>query len=257
MKCLIVSDIHYDLQHFDWLAEVASDYDVLIIAGDLLDVSSPVPPQTQISVVLSYLSEIKDQTTLIVSSGNHDLNSRNENGEKYSKWFSELKKMGIVSDGDFYLNETVLFTVYPWWDGPEVKNKIITQLENDSKKEREKWIWIYHPPPSDSPTSWNGRRHYGDDDLLDWIEKYCPDIVLGGHIHQAPFSEDGSWVDQVGSTLFFNPGKQIGPYPTHIILDTKHTEAVWFSIYENKIVRLDSSSKFMVADLEKLPDWLN
>ena len=257
MKCLLVSDLHYNLHHYDWLTDVASNFDVLVIAGDLLDVSSPVSPQAQISVVLSYLNELKDLTNLVVSSGNHDLNSRNENGEKYTKWFSECRKQGIVSDGDYYINEDVLFTVYPWWDGPDVKNEIIKQLEIDSQREKNKWIWVYHPPPADSPTSWNGRKHYGDEDLLEWIEKYGPDLVFGGHVHQAPFSEDGSWVDQVGKTLFFNPGKQIGQFPTHIILDPERLEAVWFSIYGNEIVSMDNKLKINIAELEELPDWLN
>ncbi|MGH7885119.1 MAG: metallophosphoesterase family protein, partial [Thermodesulfobacteriota bacterium] len=88
MKCLLVSDLHYSLKQFDWLTKVAVDFDILVIAGDLLDISSPVSPQAQITVVLTYLKKLNSLTKLIVSSGNHDLNARNDNGEKFAKWFS-------------------------------------------------------------------------------------------------------------------------------------------------------------------------
>ena len=57
--------------------------------------------------------------------------------------------------------------------------------------------WVYHAPPSDSPTSWNGTRHFGDDALVTWIRRYRPAMVFAGHIHQSPFREGGSWVDRI------------------------------------------------------------
>ena len=257
MKCLLVSDLHYNLHQFDWLVKTAPDFDVTVIAGDLLDVSSPVSPQAQISVVLSYLKQINPTTKLIVSSGNHDLNGRYENGEKYAKWFSSIKRLGVLSDGDSYCSGDWLFTVYPWWDGPDVKAKIVSQLTADSKQPREKWVWIYHPPPQNTPVSWNGKKHFGDEDLLEWIDHYKPDVVLGGHVHQSPFSRDGSWVDQIGKTWAFNPGRQIGPFPTHIIFNFDLNEAVWFSLDGAECASFDKPIKRPVETLTSLPEWLS
>jgi len=256
MKCLLVSDLHYNLKQFDWVTKVAADFDVTIIAGDLLDVSSPVSPQAQITVVLSYLNRLKSTTRLIVSSGNHDLNARNERGEKFAKWFSNIKRLGITADGDYFVKDKVLFTIYPWWDGPDVRDKIIAQLNRDSKLSHERWIWIYHPPPNDSPVSWDGKRHFGDDDLIKWIEQYKPDIVLGGHVHQSPFSKNGSWIDQIGSTWVFNPGRQLGPLPTHIIFSVKNDAALWFSLDGAEYAKLDEPIKRPVKTLKELPNWL-
>lgn len=257
MKCLLVSDLHYNLHQFDWLVKAAPDFDVTIIAGDLLDISSSVSPQAQISVVLSYLKRIQPTTNLIVSSGNHDLNSRNGNGEKYAKWFSSIKKLGIPTDGDSFNTGNLLFTVYPWWDGADVKEKIVSQLFQDSHFSREKWIWVYHPPPQNSSVSWDGKRHFGDNDLVEWIKQYKPDVVLCGHVHQSPFSKDGSWVDQIGKTWTFNPGKQIGPFPTHIIFNPDQDEAMWFSLNGAEVIRLDKPIKRPLETLTQLPDWLS
>ena len=49
------------------------------------------------------------------------------------------------------------------------------QLRADAVDRPGTWIWVYHHPPDESPTSWTGRRHIGDTDLNDWIEP------LGGY----------------------------------------------------------------------------
>ncbi len=43
MKLLLVSDLHYALPHFDWVLDQAADFDVVVLAGDQLDLSSAVP----------------------------------------------------------------------------------------------------------------------------------------------------------------------------------------------------------------------
>jgi hypothetical protein len=42
MKCLLVPDFHYALKQFDWVAEVVAWFDLVVIAGDHLDVSGHV-----------------------------------------------------------------------------------------------------------------------------------------------------------------------------------------------------------------------
>ena len=42
MRILLVSDLHYTLQQLDWVTSVASDYDLVVVAGDTLDIASIV-----------------------------------------------------------------------------------------------------------------------------------------------------------------------------------------------------------------------
>ena len=72
---------------------------------------------------------------------------------------------------------------------------------------------------------WDGRRSYGDDDLAGWIERFGPDVVLTGHIHQSPFIADGGWADRIGDTWVFNPGRQPGPVPAHVVLELEAGQA--------------------------------
>jgi Icc-related predicted phosphoesterase len=107
---------------------------------------------------------------------------------------------------------------------------VAAQLAADAGRRPARWIWVYHWPPVDSPTSWTGRRHYGDADLAGWIAEHQPDIVLAGHVHQPPFEPEGGWADRIGNTWVFNPGKQRGRVPTRIELDLDAGEALWVSI---------------------------
>lgn len=256
MKCLLISDLHYALKQFDWIAKVAKDFDVVVIAGDHLDISSAVEARVQIAVILTYLRRLHDKTRLIVSSGNHDLDARNADGEKFAKWLSKVRGLGVATDGDYLAIGGTLFTICPWWDGPQTREQVGAQLARDAEKPKDRWVWVYHAPPDESPTSWGGEKFFGDVDLVRWIQQYQPDIVLTGHIHQSPFRKGGSWVDQLGSTWVFNSGRQIGPDPAHIVFNTEARMALWFSLAGAEVVRLDEPLRRPVSELTELPVWL-
>lgn len=256
MKCLLVSDLHYALKQYDWTAEIAPDFDVVVIAGDHLDISGHVAGPVQIVVILKYLKLLMTRTRLLVCSGNHDLDARDETGEKVPRWMAKVRALGIPTDGDSVAHGDTLFTICPWWDGPKARQAVYDQIARDAARPKKSWVWIYHAPPDRSPTSWTGQRWYGDTDLVELIGAHAPDIVLAGHIHQAPFATGGSWVDRIGTTWVFNSGQQPGPTPTHIMIDTEANEALWFSIAGSQTLRLDAPLQRPLAKLTALPAWL-
>lgn len=255
LRILLVSDLHYALKQFDWTASVASRFDLVVLAGDHLDIAGPLDGNVQIVVVLKYLKRLAAQARLIVSSGNHDLDVRNAEGEKVAAWMSRVRQAGIATDGETIEIDEALISICPWWDGPAGQQAVAAQLARDAEKPKRQWIWVYHAPPAGSPTSWNGKKEYGDAALTEWIGAHQPDIVLCGHIHEAPFKSGGSWADRIGKTWVFNSGRQIGPIPTHVALDTRAREAAWFSMAGDEMVRLDEPLRRV--DLVGAPDWLN
>ncbi len=250
MKCLLVSDLHYTLKQFDWLNSVADQFDSVIIAGDMLDISSAVPVNAQIVVVLKYLRMLGQRTRLLVCSGNHDLNALNTAGEKTAGWMQRVRQIGVPCDEDRVDVDATTLTLCPWWDGPAARGQIGEQLSRDAGQRAERWVWVYHAPPDGSPVSWAGKQHFGDGHLLDWINQYQPDMVLTGHIHQAPFKADGSWVDRIGATWVFNPGRQIGPVPTQVVIDTDKGEAIWLSLAGAQRVALGEPLQRPVEELD-------
>ena len=110
------------------------------------------------------------------------------------------------------------------------RRDVSAQFEQASRLAFDKWIWIYHAPPDNSPTSWTGKRFIGDTELNKWIGQYQPDLVFAGHIHQSPYKPDGSWVDRIGKTWVFNAGAYSGDTPPHIVLDLDTMNAEWRSL---------------------------
>ena len=199
---------------------MAGHFDLVVIAGDHLDISGHVDGRAQIVVILKYLQRLQAKVRLIASSGNHDLDARNAAGEKVARWMGQVRDLGMPTDGNSFVIDDTLFTICPWWDGPSVRDAVGRQLARDAQKPKGRWIWVYHAPPDGSPISWSGERYFGDAELARWIGEFAPDLVLSGHIHQSPFVRGGSWIDRIGSTWVFNSGRQIGPTPAHIVIDT-------------------------------------
>jgi Icc-related predicted phosphoesterase len=230
MRILLVSDLHYTLKQLDWVTSVAGEYELVIIAGDLLDVASTVSPDAQIAVALEYLARIASKTAVVACSGNHDLTARNALDERAASWLDSARALGVVVDGARVETDDVLITVCPWWDGPRTREVVDRQLADDADRVGgRQWVWVYHSPPGDSPTSWTGSRYYADDEVTAWIGRHRPDIVLCGHVHESPFVPGGSWFDRIGTTVVVNPGHQTGPVPTSIVLDTDLGTARWSS----------------------------
>ena len=50
MRLLAVADLHYSLPQFDWVLEVAPDFDVVVLAGDMLELASIVDRRAQAEV---------------------------------------------------------------------------------------------------------------------------------------------------------------------------------------------------------------
>lgn len=255
MKILIVADLHYALKQYDWLKSVAADFDAVVLAGDLLEIASSVERRAQIVVVRAYLEELVERTRVIVCSGNHDLDSRNPEGELTARWIEDLSAIGVLGDWGSVTVEGTLITVCPWWDGEVTREEIGRQLAADAEKPRDRWIWVYHAPPAESPVSWSGRRHHGDTALTDWIRRYEPDFVLSGHVHQSPFVEGGSWADRLGRTWVFNTGQQIGPTPANIALHLTHGEAIWTSLEGCQILSLNAAPARPFSPMREIPDW--
>src|SRR5258706_4995047 len=121
MRCLIVADLHYSLPQFDWLLSAAAQFDLVIFAGDALDISSAVDFRAQILVVRKYLTRLAGLTRVILCSGNHDLDERNADGEKIARWIGDMRDLGIACDGDSLVICDTLFPVWPWSDWPQVQ----------------------------------------------------------------------------------------------------------------------------------------
>ena len=144
----------------------------------------------------------------------------------------------------------------PWWDGPLVRQGIDDQLRAAAARRLQRWIWVHHAPPADSPTSWGGKRFFGDVELVQWIRTYQPSMVISGHVHQSPFIPDGSWFDRLGDSWVFNTGLQAGRPPSYIVLDIDDGKAFWLSAGEAQCIDLAAPLQRPAAQITDPPAWL-
>jgi len=228
VRALLVSDLHYDLRKLDWVLAEAAGVDLLVVAGDLLDIASLVPLEAQIDVVLEYLARAAGATTVVVCSGNHDLDHRTASGEKATAWIDEARASGVVVDGDTVRLDGWTITACAWWEGTETLAALEAALAAGAAAREGPWLWVWHGPP-EGPLSWTGSKHYGDPELPRLLAQHRPEIVLCGHIHEAPFVPGGAWAARHGDAWLFNSGHQIGPVPSHVRLDLTARSATWWS----------------------------
>jgi Icc-related predicted phosphoesterase len=238
MRMLFVADLHYTLKQLDWLVANAGQYDLVIIGGDLLDLGSSLDFDVQIVVVEKYLHRIRRNAPLLVSSGNHDGDSRNDANEAFAEWLLLSRAERLFVDGESVLLGDTRVTACPWWNGPVSRAELEDLLVRESAKSASRWIWSHHEPPEGARVSWTGKKLLGDAFLREWIDRFKPDLVLSGHIHNAPFYPEGSWIDRIGKTWVFNPGRQPGSFPTYIVLDFDALVAEWISAEGESIRRL-------------------
>jgi Icc-related predicted phosphoesterase len=238
MRILVVSDLHYRLRHYDWLVEAAPDADAVALVGDLADVVSAVPHEVQTIVLANYLKLLAERTRVFVASGNHDLDGPGAHGEQVAAWLRHTDSSAVHVDGASVDVGDTRFTVCPWWDGPITRDEVGAQLAAAAVDRPARWVWLYHAPPAGTALCFDGRRSFPDQELADWIAEHEPDVVLCGHIHQSPWAEGGSWNARLGRTWIFNAGKQIGPVPPHITIDTDAGTASWFGVFESETLSL-------------------
>jgi hypothetical protein len=115
---------------------------------------------------------------------------------------------------------------------------------------------VHHAPPANSPTSWGGKRFFGDVELVRWIECYQPSMVILGHVHQSPLIPDGSWFDRLGNTWVFNTGRQPSRPPTQIALQIDDGRVFWLGDGEAQHIDLNASLQRPAAPISDPPPWL-
>lgn len=240
MKILAVTDLHFGLKQFDWVLEQAERYDLVIIAGDLLDMGGHLDLDSQITIVVKYLRTISAKTRLLVCSGNHDGDEKNEAQEFVARWLQRVRAAGLVVDGGSTELEGLRLSVCPWWDGPTTREAMQKFLRTEHTTAPESWLWVHHAPPNGLGVSWTGKEHAGDAFLVDIIRELSPDFVFSGHIHNSPFRTGGAWAARLGKTWVFNPGKQLGVPPAFIELDLAKRSARWVSQAGDEEIQLDA-----------------
>jgi len=223
MRILHVADIHYRLDWFDWIGQQTGNYDVLVVAGDLLNMfpHESTPLHKQARVVVDWLRALDKPA--VVCTGNHDiwLTEPRISPDVFAEggWLRLCKRAGLVVDGqdaNFYGERfaAVKWGEADWPDGAS--------------------IVVCHAPPSETRVSINAEGvGWGDFEIAMRIHEKCPKYVLSGHVH-----DPMEWVTLEGASYCFNPGCDCAARePNHIIIDTTKKIACCHSMRQGVVSR--------------------
>jgi len=227
MRILHLSDLHYNLHWFDWIKTQPENYDVLVIAGDLLDMFARVPLPQQAREVRRRLKGLPKTT--VVCTGNHDVWPSHPLAPTDvmadGNWLQLCKREGLVVDGqslDFGGEriEAVKWPIADW--SPDTT------------------VLVLHCPPADSPVGVPAQKADRASIMLtERLATHAPKLVLGGHIHQAD-----SWICNVHGALCFNPGYSLDErVPNRVLIDTRAGIARWHSDWTTSECELASVRK--------------
>jgi len=215
MKILHVADLHLEHDWFDWVASHASDHDLLVIAGDLLDLRSRIPLPCQADAVAQWLLSLRTPTC--VCTGNHDIWVRipRAEGDLHSdgEWLNALRGKGSVIgvDGDMVEFGGLKIYVNGWLRKPDVVRPVD--------------ILLSHAPPSGSAVASGDGWDVGDPEIWNAVRGHPPALFLGGHIHSGSRRAD-TWPAIKPTTLVLVPGvEEQSEIPAHWVLDTVSTVA--------------------------------
>lgn len=235
MKVLCTADLHGNSQWFQWVIDHASKFDLVVLPGDFVNGYD----KRDLSIVLVEVDEFFKKleqvgVPVLFCSGNHDDGIKRISNPLHS-WMDVLKKPNkIWGNGDIGTlpinGRDILFSCHQ--DNEFGKDPVTRKLEEDFEKAHKltqvtglPWIVVHHNPPDQCLVS---KGNMGGSLILrKLIERFQPDFVFSGHLHQAPLA--GDCVDHIGSTVCFNAGfRAKAESPNRLELDLRSRTGSWF-----------------------------
>jgi Icc-related predicted phosphoesterase len=185
------------------VGRILREGDVVVVAGDITDFGSAEEARP----IITALQEANPN--LLAVHGNCDqldvndmLNDAGVSIHLRSRQIDENWFYGVGGSN-----------ISPFHTPQEIKDEQLAELLSNCNKPLnvKKHIFVTHAPPFNTKVdrTFFG-AHVGSKSVRSYIEKFTPDLVLCGHIHEA------RGVDRIGNSLIINPG----PFPAHYAMVT-------------------------------------
>jgi Calcineurin-like phosphoesterase len=243
VKLLLTADLHFHVPWFEWVREVATEYDLVAIAGDLLDLENAQGMARQLVYLYEWTQYfVKRPVGLAMCTGNHDLppgapivypgvplaSNKLAVLRQFASaqpWLQALKLNHLMAvDGDeklfrFRSGENLAVTCCPYRADGYVKT-----IQPPTRP----WLVLHHEPPANSLIA---TPKTGNPAFAQAINQSKPTWSLSGHVHFTA-GDNNQFFERIGPTICFNcrqnpPGGLLPPQPNIITIDTKRQEATW------------------------------
>ncbi len=192
MKILAAGDFHGDRIKAKKLADLAEkeNVDLIILNGDIVE-------EENVEGIVGHFAS-KNKRLLLIP-GNHETNATMDflakvyNAKNLHMSFVNYDGIGIVGVGGANVGLTQL-------DDEEFFNSIkkgVYYTKNSKTK-----IWVTHIHPADTKMERFSNFVTGSSGLKQAIDKFQPDLVICGHVHEAEGIEE-----KIGKTTVLNVGR--------------------------------------------------
>src|ERR1700733_3459368 len=234
MKLLVTADLHYRLHWFRWLIEQAPNFDLICIAGDLLDMFKAETRMEQAREIRTLVKELADIVPVAVCSGKHDNAGRLVSHDRASlyEWFIDLgTHRNIITDGSTRKLENLIVTTVPCHCSRQEKSIWLDRGSTIRKQTWIPWIVLHHVPAK------TGLGISGEElEASELLAAYRPDYFVSGHDHKFPYTTGQSWNQKLGDSRLLVPGQLLSAaIPNCIKLDSQSGELTWHTASETWI----------------------
>jgi hypothetical protein len=243
VKLLLTADFHFHKPWFEWLLRVANRYDLVCIAGDLLDMFHPEGVVPQLIYVYEWMQMLtKLQVPVALCSGNHDLpgnqpilvpgvSLRKDKlpilGEfaKHRRWIHALKMNHLIAvDGDSKIIRTRTEDAITVVCLPYAADGHVQPLSPAARP----CLILHHEPPAQTLVA---EPKAGSREFALLVARMQPTWTMSGHVHFTVGAEN-HFSQRIGRSWCFNcrqipPATILPPEPNFIVLDTKIREVSW------------------------------
>jgi predicted MPP superfamily phosphohydrolase len=248
MKLLLTADLHYRIHWFRWLIEQAPDFDLVCIAGDLLDMFKSETRMEQAREIKTLVKELADIVPVAICSGNHDNAGRLISHDRASlyEWFIELgAHPNIITDGSTRKLENLIVTTIPYHCSRQEKSIWLDRGSTIRRQTEMPWIVLHHVPAK------TGAGVSGEElEASELLAAYQPDYFVSGHDHAFPYASGQSWNQKMADSRLLVPGQLLrAPIPNYIKLDTESGQLSWHTasdtwipedgLYDHLVLKLD------------------
>lgn len=219
LRILHVTDLHCHKPFYEWVSELADQYDVVCISGDLIGDGTALlhdeNKQAQQDFVIQWLEKMTKP--IFVCSGNHDVITDDENDLHFNlddfdssiddantweideepvdiprcTWLNGFRNENVYADNTIHTIKGITFGVVPY-------------NYNDSlSKFKHCDVLLHHEPPATTPTAIQNELDWGNSELYQALKNniISPDYILSGHVHHPD-----STSSKVNKTVIYNPG---------------------------------------------------
>jgi Icc-related predicted phosphoesterase len=214
MDILLTADLHSKLTWFGWLESQAEKYELIGIAGDLLDLFSSVDPKTQSIAATAFLRRLSGKTKVAVCSGNHDSIDYLANTRAAAPlWLSELRGIkNLITDGQTEcVKNSLVVTTLPHIDAIDPLRVLLLESSTIAREKQIPWLVLNHIPPAMKATDAEEAK------AVMLIKEFQPSYWFSGHVHNILY-DGGTWKSQLGKTTLLNAGQRLdAKIPNYII----------------------------------------